>query len=53
MIRIPENAKEGQGELSASVDGEKLTDSKFIIDIIPKAITIYNDNEFVNSIMFD
>ena len=38
-------------EITFNVDGEKLTDKKFVIDIIPKAITIYNDDEFVQSIM--
>ena len=37
--------------ITFNVDGEKLTDSKFIIDVLSKAITIYNDNEFVESIM--
>ena len=36
-----------------NVHGEKLTDNKFIIDVLPKAITIYNDDEFVKSIMND
>ena len=34
-----------------NVDGEKLNNNKFIIDIVPKAITIYNDDEFVQNIM--
>jgi len=34
-----------------NVDGEKLTNNKFIIDIIPNAITVYNDNEFVDKIL--
>ena len=38
-------------EVTFNVDGEKLTDSKFIIDIIPKAITVYNDNEFIEQII--
>ena len=38
-------------EVTFNVDGEKLTDTKFIIDILPKAITVYNDNEFVEKIM--
>ena len=38
-------------EVTFNVDGEKLTDKKFIIDILPKAMTIYNDNEFVEAIM--
>jgi len=38
-------------EIIFNVDGEKLTDNKFVIDIIPKAITVYNDNEFVDQIL--
>lgn len=38
-------------EVTFNVDGEKLTNNKFIIDIIPKAITVYNDNEFVEQII--
>ena len=38
-------------EVTFNVDGEKLTSSKFIIDILPKAITVYNDNEFVDKIL--
>ncbi|MBE5821837.1 MAG: hypothetical protein E7311_04535 [Clostridiales bacterium] len=34
-----------------NVDGEKLIDNEFIIDIIPKAIKIYNNEEFVNKII--
>lgn len=34
-----------------NVDGEKLTNNKFVIDIIPKSFTIYNDNEFVDKII--
>lgn len=34
-----------------NVDGEKLTDNKFTIDVLPKAITVYNDSEFVEQIM--
>ena len=30
-----------------NVDGEKIVDKKFIIDILPKAITIFNDIDFV------
>ena len=37
--------------ITFNVDGEKLTDSKFTIDILPKAITIFNDDEFVENIM--
>lgn len=37
--------------ITFNVDGEKMTGKKFVLDIIPKAITIYNDKEFVNSIL--
>lgn len=38
-------------EITFNIDGEKLTDNKFIIDILPKAITVYNDDEFVGEII--
>lgn len=38
-------------EITFNVDGEKLTDKKFIIDVLPKAITVFNDNDFVEEIM--
>ena len=38
-------------EVTFNVDGEKLTNSKFIIDMLPKAITVYNDNEFIDKII--
>ena len=38
-------------EVTFNVDGEKLTNNKFIIDIIPNAITVYNDNDFINKII--
>lgn len=38
-------------EVTFNVDGEKLTNNKFIIDMLPKAITVYNDNEFVEEIL--
>jgi len=37
-------------DITFNVDGEKLTDRKFIIDIVPKAVTIYN-NEKINKII--
>ena len=39
-------------EVTFNVDGEKLTDKKFIIDVLPKAITLYNDNDFVEEILY-
>ena len=38
-------------QVTFNVDGEKLTDSKFVIDILPKSIAVYNDNKFVDKIM--
>lgn len=38
-------------ETTFNVDGEKLTDKKFVIDILPKAITLFNDKDFVEEIM--
>ncbi len=38
-------------EIAFNVDGEKMIDKKFIIDVLPKAITLYNDKEFVDAIM--
>jgi len=38
-------------EVTFNVDGEKLTSNKFIIDLIPNAITVYNDNEFIDKIL--
>ena len=37
--------------LIATDRAEKLKGSKFIIDVLPKAITLFNDNEFVEEIM--
>ena len=38
-------------DVTFNVDGEKLTDSKFVINIKEKAITVINDIEFVNEII--
>ena len=38
-------------EVTFNVDGEKLTDKKFIIDVLPRAVTLFNDNDFVEEIM--
>ena len=38
-------------EIKFNIDGEHLTDKKFTIDVLPKAITIYNDNEFIQKIL--
>ena len=38
-------------EITFNVDGEKLTNKKFIIDVLPKSITLFNDNDFVEEII--
>lgn len=38
-------------EITFNIDGEKLTDKKFIIDVLPSAIAVYNDKEFVEEIL--
>lgn len=38
-------------DITFNIDGEKLTDNHFVIDILPNAITVYNDDEFVQSIL--
>lgn len=38
-------------EVVFNVDGEKLFGNKFVIDILPKAITLFNDNDFVEEVM--
>ena len=38
-------------EITFNIDGEKLTDKKFIIDVLPKSITLFNDNDFIEEIM--
>ena len=40
-----------ENEVTFNIDGEKYTNKKFVIDILPKAITIYNDTELVEEIM--
>jgi len=40
-------------KVTFNVDGEKLENNKFIIDILPKAMSVYNDNELVEKIMKD
>ena len=34
-----------------NVDGEKLIDKHFVIDVVPKAITVYNDDDFVQRVI--
>ena len=38
-------------EVTFNVDGERLTDRKFKIDVLPKAKILYNNKEFVEEIM--
>ena len=39
-------------EIAFNVDGEKMVDKKFIIDVLPKSITLYNNKEFVENVMY-
>ena len=50
-IRTNHIGLEFEEEVILNVDGEKLRGSKFEIDVLPKAITVVNDNEFVEEIM--
>ena len=38
-------------KITFNVDGEKLTGNKFVIDVLPKSITLFNDNDFVEKIL--
>lgn len=38
-------------EITFNIDGEKLIDKKFIIDLLPEALTIYNDLELTEAIL--
>ena len=38
-------------DVTFNIDGEKLTDKKFVIDVLPKAICVYNDVDFVEKIL--
>ena len=38
-------------EVVFNVDGDQLIGNKFIIDVLPKALNLYNDADLVNEIM--
>lgn len=38
-------------EVTFNVDGEKLTGKKFIIDVLPKSVTLFNDSDFVKEVL--
>lgn len=38
-------------EVTFNVDGEKLTNKRFVIDVLPNSITLYNDKIFVEEII--
>lgn len=42
---------EFEQKITFNVDGEKLSDTKFTINVLPEAIEIYNDNDFVKKIL--
>lgn len=44
---------EFEEEIVFNIDGEKIVDKSFKIDVLPEAITIFNDDEFVQKIMND
>lgn len=39
--------------ITFNIDGDQLTDKKFIIDVLPQELTIYNNNELVDEILKD
>ena len=38
-------------EITFNVDGEKVTNNHFTIDILPKVLNVYNDDEFVEEVI--
>lgn len=38
-------------EITFNVDGEKVTNNHFTIDILPKVLNVYNDDEFVGEVI--
>lgn len=42
---------EFEEEITFNVDRKKLTGNNFIIDVIPNAITLFNDNDLVKEVM--
>ena len=42
---------EFEEEVTFNIDGEKLTDSKFVIDLMPEKLTIYNDEKLIKEIL--
>lgn len=38
-------------EIAFNIDGEKMIDKNFIIDVLPKAITLYNNKDFADGVM--
>ena len=38
-------------DVTFNVDGEKLVDKKFVIDVLPEKVTVYNDNDLVDAIL--
>lgn len=42
---------EFEEEITFNIDGEKLTDNKFVIDLLPEALTVYNDEKLTEEIL--
>ena len=38
-------------DVTFNVDGEKLVDKRFVIDVLPEKVTVYNDNDLVDAIL--
>ena len=50
-FRINHIELEFEEKVTFNIDGEKLTDNNFVIDVIPQAVTIYN-NKVINNIIY-
>jgi len=42
---------EFEQEVTFNIDGEKLTDTKFVIELMPESLSIYNDEELTEAIL--
>ena len=51
VIFVEKLDAEDNATVTFNVDGEKLVDKKFVIDVLPEKVTVYNDNELVDAIL--
>ena len=49
--RVKSIELELEDNINFNIDGEKIVDKKFNINILPEAITYYNDSEFVEMLL--